>query len=193
MQAAFGYRHLFKRVLICGVLLTLVVFPAGVPVNAVSKVEVLGAFSNVRHTGDDAFGFMVKLWKEGNRVFGLFSVYTGAPADPPTGILEDVRFDSRTRRLSFTTRASTGLVYSQEYRGVPSRDRYKFEGVLTRRQLTGNLSHTNDLFPERRSESKRLRLRWSAFMTDVMLPPPATYAAWKTEADDILQRHGPKW
>lgn len=173
--------------------MTLAVLPANVSVSAVSKIEVLGAFSSVRHTGDDAFGYMVKLWKEGDHVFGLFSVYTGAPYDPPTGILEDVKFDPRTRRLSFTTRASTGLVSSQEHRGVPSRDRYKFAGVLTRRQLTGNLSHTNDLFPKRRPTSERVRLRWSALLTDVMLPPPSTYSAWKTEADEILQRRGPKW
>jgi hypothetical protein len=192
MQAAFGL-HWFNRILICG-LVTLAMLPAGAtPVTAVSKVEVLGAFSRVTHTGDDAFGYTVQLWKEGDRIFGLFLVYTGAPADPPTGILEDVKFDPRTRQLSFSTRVTTGLVYSQKYRGVPSRDRFKFVGVLTRRQLTGTLSHIDDLFPEERSTSKRIRLRWSAFSTEIMTPPPVSYSAWKTEADEVLQRRGPKW
>ena len=135
----------------------------------------------------------MRLWKEGDQIFGLFLVYTGAPYDPPTGILEDVKFDPRTGRLSFFTRASTGLTYSQEHRGVPARDRFKFEGVLTRRQLRGNLSHTNELFPDKPATSKRIRLRWSAFQTDVMRPPPQTYSAWKTSVDEILRRRGPKW
>src|SRR5687767_13925361 len=90
-------------------------------------------------------------------------------------------------------RLSTGLVSSQEHHRVPARDRFKFEGELTRRQLVGNLSHTNDLFPARRATSKRIRLRWSAWLTDVMLPTPPTYSEWKTEADEILRRRGPKW
>jgi hypothetical protein len=187
---ALRHLHWFNRIV---VVLLFVMLQAGVPATAASKVKVLGAFSGVKHIGDDAFGYTVQLWQEGDRIFGLLLVYTGAFSDPPTGILEDVKFDPRTRRFSFTTRASTGLVYSQKYRGVPARDRFKFEGVLTRRQLTGILSHTDDLSPEERPTSKRIRLRWSAFMTEVMLPPPATYAAWKTEADEMLQRSGPKW
>ena len=190
MQAALGYSNWFNRII---VLLLLAVLPAGAPANAASKVKVLGTFSGVRRSGDDAFGYAVQLWKEGDRIFGLLLVYTGAPADPPTGILEDIKFDPRTRRLSFTTRVTTGLVYSQKYRGVPSRDRFSFAGVLGRRQLTGNLSHTDDLSPEERPTAKRIKLRWSAFMTEIMLPPPPTYSAWKTEADEILQRRGPKW
>ena len=189
MRAAFRNLPKFNRILICGVLLLVAVLPA----TAQSKVKVLGAFSGVKHTHDDAFGYMVKLWKEGDQIFGLFLVYTGAPADPPTGILEDVKFDLRTRKLAFSTRVSTGLVSSQEHRRVPARDRFKFEGVLTRRQLSGNLSHTNELFPERPATSKRIRLRWSAFQTDVMMPPPQSYSAWKTWVDEILRRSGPKW
>ncbi len=135
---------------------------------AETKAEVLGAFSRITHTGDDAFGYTVKLWKQGDRIFGRFLVYTGAPADPPAGLLEDVKFDPRTKRLSFTTRLSTGLVYSQEHRGVPSRDRFKFDGVLTRRQLVGTLTHIDELFPDRKPTSRRIRLRWSASATEVM-------------------------
>lgn len=189
MQAAFRNSPGFKRILACGVLLLLTQAQA----TPQSRVRVLGAFSGVKHTHDDAFGYVVKLWKEGDQIFGLFLVYTGAPYDPPTGILEDVKFDPRTGRLSFSARVSTGLTYSQEYRGVPARDRFKFAGVLTRRQLRGNLSHTNELFPERPATAKRIRLRWSAFQTDVMRPPPPTHAAWKTFADEILRRSGPKW
>ena len=184
---------MFNRVFFCGAFLLLAILIGGTPATAQSKIEVLGAFSGVRHSHDDAFGYVVQLWKEGDRIFGLFLVYTGMPADPPTGILEDVKFDPRTKRLSFSTRVSTGLVYSQKYRGVPARDRYKFEGVLTRRQLSGNLTHADELFPEQQPTSKRIKLRWSAFMTEIMMPPPSSYSAWQLSADKILQRRGPKW
>jgi hypothetical protein len=71
-------------------------------------VKVLGNFSGVKHAHGDAFGYALKLWKEGGRVFGLLLVYTGAPSDPPTGILEDVKFDPRSGKLSFSSRYRPG-------------------------------------------------------------------------------------
>lgn len=191
-----AFRHLLRlnTILICCVLWPVVVLHASVPVKAPSKVEVLGSFSSINHDPpEDAFGYALKLWKDGDQIFGLLVVYTGPPADPPTGILEDVKFDSRTRHLSFSARLSTGLLYAREYRGVPSRDRFKFEGVLTRRQVTGTLSRSDDLLPDTRPTTKRIRLRWSSLLTEVMIPPPATYSDWKTWADEILKRRGPKW
>lgn len=161
------------------------------PANA---VRVLGNFSNVRRAGeDDAFGHTLRLWKEGNKLFGLFAAYVGPPADPPVGMLEDVRFDPRTGRLSFSARLSTGLVSGQGYDRVASRDRFVFKGVLARREVRGTLQHSNDLFPNRRPESEKIRLRRSRFLTELMMPPPATYSEWKTWADEVLQRSGPKW
>ena len=174
MQKPLGYLRRFNRLLVCCVLLAVLL--TAVRVRAASKVEVLGAFSSITHAHGDAFGYTVQLWKEGDRIYGQFLVYVGPPADPPTGNLEDVTFDPRSRHLSFTTRVSTGLVYSQEYRGVPSRERFKFEGTWTRRQLVGNLIHTDELFPDRRPTSKRIRLRWSAFATEIMTPLPPGYS-----------------
>jgi|GEM_PF-2345949 len=189
-QAAFRY---FNRILVCCVLWPVVMVHAGTPVRAASKVEVLGAFSSIAHTEEDAFGYAVELWKEGDQIFGLLFVYVGPPADPPTGMLEDVKFDPATGHLSFTARITTGLAYSRDYVGVPSRDRYKFEGIFTRRQLIGKLSHSNDLWPEERPMSSRIRLRWSAFNTELMTPPPPTYSTWRIWADEILKRRGPRW
>ena len=163
------------------------------PARAENTVKVLGAFSSVRHTGDDAFGYALELWQEGNHVFGLLMVYTGAPSDPPTGLLEDVKFDPRTRQLSFSARLSTGLVSGRGYSRAPARDRFTFKGVLTRREVNGVLQRSNELFPNDRPTSARIRLRWSASSTELMTPPPATYAAWKTWADEILKFRGPKW
>ena len=163
------------------------------PVVGAGKVKVLGAFSHITHAEGDAFGYAVELWKLGDQIFGLLFVYVGPPADPPTGILEDVKFDPKTRRLSFSARMTTGLLYSRDYIGVPSHDRFRFEGVLTRRQLIGVLRQSDDLAPDSRPTSKRIRLRWSAFFSELMAPRPATYSAWRIWADEILKRRGPKW
>jgi len=87
------------------------VVPAAVPVTAANEVKVLGSFARITHTEEDAFGYAVELWKEGDRIFGLLMVYVGPPADPPTGVLEDVKFDPRTRHLAFMARLTTGLLY----------------------------------------------------------------------------------
>lgn len=163
------------------------------PAKAASNVKVLGNFSSIKHTPDHAYGYALQLWREGQHVFGLLLVYTSAPFDPPIGMLEDVKFDPGTGKLSFSARLSTGLMYSREYSGVPSRDRFKFEGVLTRRRVIGNLTRSDDLFPNQRPTKERIRLRWSQSMTEVMIPAPATYAAWKTWADESLRRTGPRW
>lgn len=165
---------------------------AQVPARA-GTVKVLGNFSGVKHAHGDAFGYALDLWKEGGRVFGLLLVYTGPPADPPTGILEDVKFDPRSGQLSFSARLSTGIVYSRGYSGVPSRDRFTFKGVLKRTQVIGTLTRSNELFPSERPRSEKVRLRRSEVLTQVMIPPPETYTAWKNWADEILRRRGPKW
>jgi hypothetical protein len=166
---------------------------AGEPIKAAGTVEVIGGFSSITHAEGDAFGYAIELWKDGDQIFGLLLVYVGPPADPPTGILEDVKFDPKTKRLSFTTRMTTGLLYSRDYAGVPSQDRFKFEGVLTRRHVIGVLRQSDDLAPEFRPTSKRIRLRRSALFTELMVPPPATYSAWRSWAEEILKRRGPKW
>ena len=183
-------RYHFNRV---ALILSVVLAHTCLIASAMGQVEVLGTFSNVRHTEEHAYGYSLRLWKEGNQLFGLLSVYTGEPSDPPVGILEDVKFDPRTGQLSFSARLSTGLVYARNYSGVPSRDRFTFKGVLTRRQVTGTLTRSDQLFPNARPTSERIKLRRSESETQLMIPPPSTYPAWKVWADDILERRGPKW
>jgi hypothetical protein len=155
-------------------------------------VAVVGTFLNVKYIADDAVGYSLRLWKQGNQIFGLLSVYTGPPSDPPTGILEDVKFDPRTRKFSFSARLSTGLVSGRGYSRVPSRDRFSFSGVLTGKEVSGVLKHADELFPGDRPESKGVRLKYSKALTEDMHPAPATYAEWKVWADEVLERRGPK-
>jgi len=154
-------------------------------------VKVLGDFSSIKYPGDDAFGYSLQLWQEGNQVFGLLAIFTGAPADPPTGILEDVKVDPRTKQFSFSAKLSTGWVHEGS-NWNPTRDRYSFSGVLTRREVTGILKHSDELRPTDPPTSEKIRLRRSVDATQSM-SQPASYSEWKTWADKILRFRGPKW
>lgn len=153
-------------------------------------IEVVGAFLDVKHVAGDALGYSLRLWKHGDDIVGLLSVYVGPPSDPPTGMLEDVRFDPRTRRFSFSAHLSTGLVYGRGYAGVPSRDRFTFTGVLTRKEVRGVLRRSDELFPGERSRSERIRLKYSKDFTELMGSASTNYAKWKAWADEMVLRHG---
>lgn len=186
-------RRLFNVVLIYCTVWTVIPSQAYVIPKQTTRVEVLGNFSRLKHGNGHAYGYVLQLWQEGSQLFGLLSVYTGEPADPPIGILENVKFEPRTKQLSFTTRLSTGIVYARGYSGVPSRDRYTFKGVLTRNEVTGTLTTSDELFPGEPPTSERIRLRRSAASTQLLIPPPPTYSAWKVWAGELLERRGPKW
>ena len=176
----------------CLLLMCACVSSAAAQVSPSNTVKVLGTFQQIKHTTEDAFGYSLQLWKQGDQVFGLLFLYVGPPADPPVGLLEDVKFDPRTNQLSFSARLSTGMRFGGGKWDVPSRNRFNFRGVLTRREVVGTLKESDDLSPQLRPSSKRIRLRRSAELSQDMNPPPATYSAWKTWADEILQRRGPK-
>ena len=179
-------------VVLCAALIC-VPLQAQKPAKTAGGVQVVGGFLNVKHVGDDALGYSLRLWKQGDQIFGLLSVYVGPPSDPPMGLLEDVKFDSRTKSFSFSARLSTGLVYGRGHSGIPSRDRFTFSGVLTRKEVRGVLRRADELFSGDGLESKRVRLSCSEELTELMIPAAGSYAEWKTWADEALQRSGPKW
>lgn len=163
------------------------------PSKAATSVAVLGNFDSIKHFAEDAEGYRLQLWREGEQIFGLLSIYTGAPYDPPTGMLEDVEFDPRTRQFSFSARLSTAFTRDGE-KLVPTRDRFTFKGVLGRNEVSGTLRQYDLFLPQSTPLSKRIKLRRSRLATQDMMPPPATYAEWKKWAEDgILRRLGPKW
>lgn len=158
---------------------------------AATSVIVLGDFQNVRHFRDDAFGYRLQLWRDKQQIFGLLFVYTGAPYDPPAGILEDVKFDPHTDQFSFSARLSTAFSREGE-RWVPTRDRFTFKGVLKRNEVIGTLQQVNVL-RQQSPVHQRIKLRRSRASTQDLMPPPGSYAAWKQWADEILRRRGPNW
>jgi hypothetical protein len=69
----------------------------GVPSGPLRRfARPVGEFSNVRYTAEHAYGYAVQLWRDGDRLIGLLMVSEGLQGDTPTGMLENVRFNSRT-------------------------------------------------------------------------------------------------
>lgn len=155
-------------------------------------VKVLGTFMCVKSNGEHAYGYSVELWQQGARIFGLISAHDGLIGDPPTGLLENVRFEPRTKKFSFRAKLTLGMFFSEKYDNVPSRDVFEFEGTLTAARLAGTLSVTNELCADKCPEKKKINLprskEWSS-----LLSPFKTYAEWKADADETLKRLGPEW
>lgn len=150
-------------------------------------VKALGAFMNVKSDGEHAYGYDVELWKQGAQIFGLISAHDGLIGDPPAGLLENVRFNPQTRKLSFTAKLSLGIGVNDQ----PTRDLFRFEGTLTAARLSGNLLVTDQQCAACR-EKKKINLtrskEWSRLMDAYK-----TYAEWKEYADFILDLRGPHW
>jgi hypothetical protein len=158
-----------------------------------APVTIVGAFTNVERSDDEhAYGYTLSLWRQGNTIFGLFSVQNGVIGDPPTSLLEEVEFDPQTRALSFKVRLSIGLVYDGQHEGVPSRDVFRFKGTLGKYEVKGVLNISNDLLREKAPQSRKVVLWRSRELTEAM-QAPQDYAQWRESVNEILTRLGAKW
>lgn len=162
------------------------------PAYAEGKVEPIGAFTNMRFTEEHAYGYTVKLWRDGDRLFGFLMVSEGLAGDTPTGLLEDVNYDPATHRLSFYARLTIGLFYDKTYNGVPSQDVFRFKGIMRKDEVTGSIVLTNMLTPEAAPQREDVVLKHSGEQSSDM-PVYESYEGWKRVADEILKRRGPKW
>jgi hypothetical protein len=138
-----------------------------------------GEFSNMRYTEEHAYGYSVQLWREGATVFGLFLASQGLAGDTPTGLLDDLKYDARSGKLSFRTKLTMGIDARQQ----PTHDLFEFDGTLTAQAVSGVLKHG--------AASERIKLR--KLRPDDALPQTRTYDEWKRQTDEILRRRGPKW
>lgn len=155
-------------------------------------VKVLGTFMRIKSSGEHAYGYDVELWKQGDKIYGLISAHDGLIGDPPTGLLENVRFDPKTKKFSFKAKLTLGMFFNKEYDNVPSHDVFEFEGTLTNTRLAGTLSTTNELCADKCPEKKKINLPRSKESSS-MMSGFKTYAEWKTDADEILGFRGPEW
>ena len=166
-------------------------------------LRFIGTFSNMRYTAEHAYGEAIELWRDGDLIVGLISVSNGLQGDTPTGILENVRFNSHTGALSFTAKLSTmsGQMILPGGHVVdipPSHDLFQFSGTLKATILAGTLKHsvlsqttppgTPGYIPETR---ERVQLKIDPGTTSLF--STSSYAAWKREVDPVLKRLGPKW
>ena len=146
----------------------------------------------MRYTTEHAYGYTAELWREHNRILGLFLWSEGLMGDTPTGLLEDVRYEPRTASLSFLARLTTGLFSNRQFSMVPSRDMVRFRGTLKGRHLRGTLEISNALTPEAAPKREKVDLTLSKKESDVMIDAKS-YSDWKLQADEILKFRGPKW
>ena len=142
-------------------------------------ITFVGEFSNMRYPEEHAYGYSVQLWREGSAVFGLFLASEGLAGDTPTGLLDDLKYDPRSGKLSFQAKLTMGV----DARQRPSHDLFEFDGQVGARAVSGVLKHG--------AASERINLR--KLRPDAALPQPSTYDEWKRQTDEILRRRGPKW
>jgi hypothetical protein len=83
-----------------------------------SAIKPFGAFMKVRGDGEHCSGYDVELWTRGEKFCGIISVHRGLCGDPPAGQLENIQFDPRTKKLSFSAKVSIS---------APSRDVLEFD------------------------------------------------------------------
>ncbi len=155
-----------------------------------APVVPIGEFSNMRYTAEHAYGYTLQLWRAGDRILGLFMASDGLAGDPPTGLLENVRFDPRSGDLSFSAKLSIGIAYAPSAKPQPSRDFFEFQGKLGENAVAG-LLRISDRLHNAPPKSIRIRLRKLA-----AADPPLqreSYADWTRNAAAILERRGPKW
>ena len=157
-----------------------------------TSVQPVGVFTNMRFTEEHAYGYTIKLWRAHGCIFGLFLASEGLAGDTPTGLLENVIYDPRTGKLSFTAKLTIGLVSMRAHDSMPSRDSYEFHGYLAGKSISGNLSHSTRLTPEFKPEQQKVLLRYSKPEAEGMRSAK-TYGKWLEETREVLRLRGPKW
>jgi hypothetical protein len=92
-----------------------------------SPVKPIGHFTNVKSKGEHQWGYEVELWRQDDKIYGLISgsSHSRLVGDPPTGLLEDVKFDPKTGKLSFRAKLPGVIFAGNELPG----EVYEFEGV----------------------------------------------------------------
>lgn len=158
-------------------------------------VKVIGFFTNVKVDAGHEHGYSMELWMHGDEIVGMISGGDEVRllGDTPIGRLTEVRFEPKTKRISFKSKLSIGQYYSNEYpNGTPSRDVYSFEGVLKKKLLQGELIALNELCPDGCPSEKDISLSYSKEMSSIMAEYPS-YSEWDATMKKILAFRGPRW
>jgi len=148
-----------------------------------------GAYDDFRFTEEHQYGHGLELWRVGEELVGFLLIAEGLQGDTPTGLLEDVAFDVKTGRISFGARLSCGTHVCRQHRDVPSRDLYRFDGVLRSDRVEGLLTRVDGLHPGQEQRAERVVLKKQR----EALPVFKTLPAWQQHAQWILGMRGPRW
>lgn len=200
---------MIRKVLVIAILFPRTLVPASLHLNSVvpnldcgfsgahhgqspNPILTIGAFTNMRYDQEHAYGYKADLWRERNRIFGFFLSSQGLKGDTPTGLLEDVRFNPRTGQFAFRARLTTSLFSNRVFHRVPSRDVFRFRGVLRGDRMIGTLEIANALTPAEAPRREEIKLKRSKKESEVMVEAQS-YDDWKSKAEKILKFRGPKW
>ena len=159
-----------------------------------SPVKVIGDFTNVKSDGEHQSGYSVKFWKQDDKIYGLISGtgYLRMMGDPPTGVLDNVQFDSKLNKVSFQSKLLLALIHDKPDSGyVPSWGFYEFEGILANNRLKGDIRVTDDLCGNKCPDIKGITLRRSTKRSSEM-KEFQTYNEWKSFADMVTEVKIPK-
>lgn len=158
-----------------------------------ARIQPVGAFSNMRFTEEHAYGYTLELWRAGNCLFGLFESSEGLSGDTPTGMLDQVRHDAATGKLTFGARLTMGVTKPKNATDwVPSRDLFEFSGRLGPRVIKGKLRQSDQLQPGVSTIEREIVLPLSKQQGEFMIRA-ANYGEWRKQAEPILKARGPKW
>lgn len=128
-------------------------------------VEHLGTFSQYRETGEHVYGYALRLWRDGGAIVGLWSRAEGQPADFPTVVVEDLRFDEADGSLRFSARWCD--------------DVEKFEGTWKGKKIAGQIQG-------REAPVKVVLIGGDPDW------PPTTRAEWRARIDEIVRIRAPR-
>jgi len=145
--------------------------PADAPETAKPDVvQVIGYYSQIKQTSEHAYGYVLRLWRDGESVHGLWARSDGRPADFPAVLTTVLHFDESTGRLRFTAQWCD--------------ETESFEGVLKGETIVGEVVRTS----RAGSEIKKLRLRKS----EDEEAGPRSRVEWTDLIEQILKTRGPK-
>lgn len=160
---------------------------------ATAAIVYIGEFTNMRHTAEHSYGFAVDLWRAGDCLIGVLTSSAGLSGDTPIGLIQDVKYDRASGRVSFAAKLTMGVTTprgSTVYE--PSRDFYQFDGRLSANALTGVVTHEQRNHPHIAPSKTEVTLS----LAEPGLPTgraATSYGQWQQEWKPILAARGPKW
>jgi hypothetical protein len=182
-------------------LLTLVAWPGGadaqtgpcLAIPPATPIVYVGEFTNMRHTVEHSYGFEVTLWRAGDCLIGVLASAGGLSGDTPVGVIQDVKYDQASGRLSFAAKLTTGVTSQRgSTTWEPSRDFYTFDGRVSATALTGVVTHEQRNHPHIAPAKTDVTL--SVSKSDMIVARTASsYGQWQQEWKPILAARGPKW